>query len=167
MATNYRILFLAVILFLFGCSSHKEHVSTKTYDRVKYTVVNNTQYSLSVIRKNVEWGRWVSKPLSTIQPYGRDSFSTKGGLTAGTEGNVEYSIYRGSFDVYWSLSHWGSVKNILTINDQNKLYEIYRVNDTRNIYTVYVNEKNAAKKYNVLIMSDLQPFRLDREHKNQ
>ncbi|MDE9552892.1 metallophosphoesterase [Xenorhabdus bovienii] len=160
MATNYRIVFLAIILFLFGCSSHKEHVSTKTYDRVKYTVVNNTQYSLSVIRKNVEWGRWVSTPLSTIQPYGRDSFSTQGGLTSGTEGNVEYSIYRGSFDVYWSLSHWGSVENKLPINDPHKLYDIYRVEDARNTYTVYVNEKNTAKKYNVLIMSDPQPFRL-------
>ncbi|MCP9266649.1 hypothetical protein M5U04_00680 [Xenorhabdus sp. XENO-1] len=129
MATNYRVLFLAVILFLFGCNNNKEHVST-------------------------------------IQPYGRNSFSTKGTLIAGAEDNIEHSIYGGSFDVYWSLSHWGSVKNILTVNDQNKLYDIYRVEDARNTYTVYVNEKKAVKKYNVLIISDPQPFRLDREYKN-
>jgi len=35
-------------------------------DEVKKTVINNTEYSLTVIDKGLPWGRWVKHPSSTI-----------------------------------------------------------------------------------------------------
>lgn len=133
---------------------------------VEYTVINDTQYRLSVIRKNVAWGEWRKTPASFIAPYSKDSFSTKGNLFSGTEGNVEYSIYGGSFDIYWSLSYWGSHENKLTINDPGCKYHIFR-EDFSPTHTVYVTERVPPKKYNILIMSDTQAWRLDTSNNDQ
>ncbi|MGV3344914.1 metallophosphoesterase [Enterobacteriaceae bacterium LUAb1] len=165
MLSYRRLLFSLVIMsMLSGCSYRSKDISPKTTDKVQYTIVNDTQYPLSVIRKNVEWGRWVTVPASTIAPYSQDTFSSRGTITAGTEGNVEYAINSGSFDVYWSLSHWNSVKNRLTINDPLGKYNIYRNYEGSNVYTVYVKEKHSPKKYNILVMSDPQPWRLNESH---
>lgn len=128
-------------------------------------IVNNTQYSLAIIRKNIEWGRWITQPISMIAPFSKDSFSSKGTYYGGIEGNAEYSILHGSFDVYWSLSHWGATDHRVTVNDPRSLYKINYTNKNNTI-TVYVNEKNTAKKYNILIMSDPQPWRLDTSSNN-
>lgn len=161
MSKSLKSLCLTLVI-LFQCTYvySDEGVSPRTLDEVQYTVINDTQFNLSVIRKNVEWGRWVKTPAHDIPPYSKDIFSTRGTIFAGTEGNVEYSIYDGSFDIYWSLSHWGSASNNLVVNDPHHKYNIFHER-TGDMHTVYVKEKVAPKKYDILIMSDPQAWRLN------
>lgn len=162
----YYILFIFITL-LSGCSIYdNSHIESRTTAQVKTTVINNTEYNLSVINKSLPWGRWVEHPSSTISPYDRDVFITRGTPTAGTEGYVEYSIYDGSFKIYWDYTHWGKRNHRVVVNDPKHLYNIFCSNCNTNDFTIYVNQKTNPSNYNILIMSDPQAWRLSTNNNN-
>lgn len=127
----------------------------------KVKVINLTGHNLSVIKKELLWGSWLKQPLSNIPPYSNDEFSSKGSVFSGTEGSVEYSIYDGSFNIYFSESYWGQKDHDLTVNDPRKHYNIYCVGCDKSNLTIYVKERVPQKKYNAIFMSDPQAWRLE------
>lgn len=159
------ILLALLILSLLGCryNLHQQNKTTdenRTTEEVNITVINNTQYNLSVIRQELPWGRWVTRPTPNIASYMRDLFASRGTITAGTEGIVEYSIYNGSFKIHWDYSHWGKKKHKLTVNDPALLYEIECIKCNTNNLTITVKQKVQSSTYKILIMSDPQAWRL-------
>lgn len=103
-------------------------------------IFNNTAKSLSLVRKNLEWGRWVIEPPSFINPHSEIYFRSRGTLFGGIEGDVEYSIFNGSFKFYWSDSFWGVKDYRLTVNDPRSLYNMHYKQLSWGV-EVYVNEK--------------------------
>jgi len=135
-------------------------IESRMLDEVKVTVVDNTEQNLTVIKKDLPWGRWVTSPTSKIDKYSKNTFVTRGTILAGTEGFVEYSIYGGSFKVHWDFTHWGKRNHRLEINDPHRLYEITCLKCNTNDFTVQVNQRIDPISYNVFIASDPQAWRL-------
>ena len=135
-------------------------IESRMLDEVKVTVVDNTEQNLTVIKKDLPWGRWVTSPTSKIDKYSKNTFVTRGTIFAGTEGFVEYSIYGGSFKVHWDFTHWGKRNHRLEINDPHHSYEITCIKCNTNDFTVQVNQRIDPTSYNVFIASDPQAWRL-------
>lgn len=156
------------IIFKVNANVTTEDASSKapSFTTVKVKIINRTGHNLSVIKKELLWGSWLKQPLSNIPPYGNNEFSSKGGVFNGTEGNVEYSIYDGSFNIYFSESYWGKKDHNLTVNDRKKHYNIYCEGCDKSNLTIYVEERDTPKKYNALFMSDPQPWRLNLQGNN-
>ncbi|WP_429180359.1 metallophosphoesterase [Aeromonas salmonicida] len=161
----YFIFFVTTTCVIFKANANitTEDLSHKapSFTTVKVKVINETGQNLSVINKNVDWGSWIKQPLSNIPPYSNDNFSSKGSTFSGTDGNVEYSIYDGSFNIYFSESYWGVKNHRLTVNDPKSNYNIYCEGCGSSNLTIYVKEKVSQKKYNAIFMSDPQAWRLD------
>jgi len=155
----YFILFISLTLLSGYSISDNSHPELKTteqvkttdeasttgqvrmIDEVRKTVINNTEYSLTVIDKDLPWGRWVKHPSQIIPAYFGDTFITRGTPTAGTEGYVEYSIYDGSFKIHWDYTHWGKRNHRVVVNDPKQLYNIYCEKCNTNDFTIFVIKK--------------------------
>lgn len=153
-----------LMILLSACTNDHlidKEVNTRTTAPVEITILDNTEYSLSVIDKKLKWGVWEKHPLSVVPKYNKNTFITRGTPTSGTEGYVEYSISEGSFKVHWDYTHWGKRRHYVEVNDRKRLYDIFCSGCNTNNFTIYVNQKIKPNSYNVLIMSDPQAWRLN------
>lgn len=117
------------------------------HQNVIVRILNDTQYSLSLIKKSLSQGRWHIKPPLMIKPKSNVEFHCKTTTRGEIEGNAEYFIHHGDFKFYWDLSDSGYLHYTLTVNDPKSLYNIYVIlrdegPSRREVFGIHVEEKS-------------------------
>ncbi|MFV8988375.1 aegerolysin family protein [Serratia fonticola] len=170
---------IAILTFQVGCTERKSTITPNSLNKsniknghhaspfaarsTKIILINKTDVTLTRQSYGLYHGIWTYIPPSYVEKNTERTWSSESsGIFTGTEGQAIFNTPTGSKILFeWNNPYSGSNSYIYTEN-QN-IYNISKSGGTGNNATVTftVTNRDIPKKYNIIIMSDPQAWRLD------